>query len=160
MSVAAFISSQKTEFGISRLAFCRALGVSQSWFYKWKDRAPTPRERRRADLDAEITAVFAASGGTYGSPRVTRDLREKGWRVSENTVAARMAEIGLVARVRAKPRSLRHFFASTALAARIPIIEVSRWLGSQEHRDHSSDLRASCPGLDRPRPGHPGLAVR
>ncbi|WP_329094070.1 IS3 family transposase [Streptosporangium sp. NBC_01469] len=34
------------------------------------------------------------------------DLHEKGWRVSANTVAARMAELGLVARVRRKPRSL------------------------------------------------------
>ncbi|GHH66591.1 hypothetical protein GCM10017673_12370 [Streptosporangium violaceochromogenes] len=50
MSVAAFISSQKTEYGISHVISCRALGVSQSWFYKWKARAPTPRERRRADL--------------------------------------------------------------------------------------------------------------
>ncbi|WP_344194082.1 IS3 family transposase, partial [Acrocarpospora corrugata] len=106
MSVAAFISSQKTEFGIDHVASCRALGVSPSWFYKWRDRPPTAREQRRAGLDAEITAVFTASGGTYGSPRVTRDLREKGWRISENTVAARMAELGLVARVRAKPRSL------------------------------------------------------
>jgi integrase len=27
------------------------------------------------------------------------------------------------------PRSLRHFFASTALANGVPIHEVSRWLG-------------------------------
>ncbi|MGW0199370.1 IS3 family transposase [Nonomuraea sp. NPDC003201] len=108
--MAAFISSQRTEHGIDHVISCRALGVSQSWFYKWKNRIgqdmPTARERRRADLDAEITRVFEASGGTYGSPRITRDLHEAGWRVSENTVAARMAELGLVARRRPKPRSL------------------------------------------------------
>ncbi|MEV4010708.1 IS3 family transposase [Nonomuraea angiospora] len=60
----------------------------------------------REDLDAAITAGFEASGATYGSPRITRDLHEHGWRVSVNTVAARMAELGLVARVRRKPRSL------------------------------------------------------
>ncbi|GII04212.1 IS3 family transposase [Planobispora takensis] len=104
--MAAFIRSQKTEYGISHVTSCRALGVSQSWFYKWKDRAPTPRQRRRADLDAAIEKHFTASGGTYGSARITRDLWEEGWRVSENTVAARMATLGLVARVRRKPRSL------------------------------------------------------
>ncbi|GAT69511.1 integrase [Planomonospora sphaerica] len=106
MSVAAFIRSQKTGYGISHVVSCRALGVSQSWFYKWKDRAPTSREQRRADLDAVIEKRFAASGGTYGSPRITRDLREDGWRVSVNTVAARMAALGLAGRARKKPRSL------------------------------------------------------
>ncbi|MEV6865011.1 IS3 family transposase [Streptosporangium subroseum] len=106
MSVAAFISFQKTEFGISHVIPCRALGVSPSWFYKWKDRASTPRQQRRADLDEAIREHFSASGGTYGSPRIARDLREERWRISVNTVAARMAELGLVARVRRKPRSL------------------------------------------------------
>ncbi|MCP2353693.1 transposase InsO family protein [Nonomuraea thailandensis] len=108
--MAAFISSQKTEHDVDHTVSCRALGVSQSWYYKWKNRigqeTPTARQRRRADLDAEITRSFEASGGTYGSPRIARDLHEAGWRVSENTVAARMAELGLVARVRRKPRSL------------------------------------------------------
>lgn len=106
MSVAAFISSQKTEHGISHTTTCRALGVSQSWFYKWKDRVPTARQRRRADLDEAIDRRFAASGGTYGSPRITQDLREEGWKVSENTVAKRMADLGLAGRKPKKPRSL------------------------------------------------------
>ncbi|MFC3823156.1 IS3 family transposase [Planomonospora venezuelensis] len=86
------------------------MGVSPSWFYKWKDRiggaAPTGREQRRARLDAEIGRLFAASGGTYGSPRITRDLHELGWRVSQNTVAAWMAELGLAGRAPKKRRSL------------------------------------------------------
>ncbi|MFC6581443.1 IS3 family transposase [Planomonospora parontospora] len=104
------MSSQKTRYGISHVVSCRALGVSQSWFYKWKDRiggaAPTGREQRRARLDAGIGRLFAASGGTYGSPRITRDLHELGWRVSQNTVAARMAELGLAGRAPKKRRSL------------------------------------------------------
>ncbi|MFI6991059.1 IS3 family transposase [Nonomuraea wenchangensis] len=110
MSVAAFICSQKTDHGIDHAISCRALEVSQSWFYKWKNRigadAPTAREQRRARLDAEIGRLFAASGGTYGSPRITQDLHEAGWRVSENTVARRMAELGLAGRKLKKPRSL------------------------------------------------------
>lgn len=106
MSVAAFIASQKTEHDVPHALTCRALGVSQSWFYKWRDRAPTMRRQRRDRLDEAIAARFAASAGTYGSPRITRDLHEQGWRVSVNTVAARMAELGLIARERRRPRSL------------------------------------------------------
>ncbi|GHE26078.1 transposase [Streptosporangium violaceochromogenes] len=106
MSVAAFIASQKTEHDVPHATACRILGVSQSWFYKWRDRAPGVRRRRRDELDAAITAAFEASGGTYGSPRITRDLREHGWQVSVNTVAARMSLLGLVARMRRLPRSL------------------------------------------------------
>jgi transposase InsO family protein len=104
--VAEFIASQRTAFGIPHAIACRALGVSQSWFYKWINRAPTARERRRARLDEQIGRLFTASGGTYGSPRITRDLREAGWRVSENTVAARMVELGLAGRPPKRRRSL------------------------------------------------------
>ncbi|MGW4423162.1 IS3 family transposase [Streptosporangium sp. NPDC004631] len=74
--------------------------VSQSWLSKWRDRRPGIRRRRRDRLDAAIIAVFDASGGTYGSPRIVCDPRGHGWWVSVNTVAARMAALGLVARVR------------------------------------------------------------
>ncbi|WP_067186086.1 hypothetical protein [Microtetraspora niveoalba] len=62
MSVAAFICSQKTDYDIDHATSCRALGVSQSWFYKWKNRIdvemPTARDQRRNDLDAEIIRLF------------------------------------------------------------------------------------------------------
>lgn len=101
-----FIESQRAEFGVPHKICFRALGVSSSWFYKWKNRRPTAREERRARLDEEIERHFAASGGTYGSPRIAQDLRVEGWKLSENTVAKRMAELGLAGRRPKKPRSL------------------------------------------------------
>ncbi|MFI6744544.1 IS3 family transposase [Nonomuraea sp. NPDC050451] len=101
-----FIESQRAEFGVPHKICFRALGVSPSWFYKWKNRRPTARQERRAHLDEEIRRHFAASGGTYGSPRITQDLRAEGWKLSENTVAKRMAELGLAGRRPKKPRSL------------------------------------------------------
>jgi len=106
MRVVEFIESQRTEFGIPHKISFRALGVSSSWFYKWKNRGPTARQERRTRLNEEIERHFAASGGTYGSPRITQDLRAEGWKLSENTVAKRMAELGLAGRRPKKPRSL------------------------------------------------------
>jgi putative transposase len=105
VSVAAFIGSQRTEHGVPHAVSCRALGLSESWFYKWRDRPPTARQRRQAELDGAIRTVFEASGGTYGSPRVTQDLHAAGWQVGEHTVAKRMAALGLAGR---KPKRRRN----------------------------------------------------
>lgn len=104
--MAGFISSQRTEHGVPHALTCRALQVSESWYYKWRDRQPTDAQRRRAGLDDEIRRIFDASGGTYGSPRVTLDLQAAGWRVGENTVARRMAALGLAGRPPKRRRNL------------------------------------------------------
>jgi putative transposase len=96
--VAVFVAAQRAQHGIPQAVSCRALGVSQSWFYKWKDGDRSPRRRRRERLKAEIGALFAQRKGKDGSPRVTAALRDAGWTVSENTVAALMREMGLAAR--------------------------------------------------------------
>jgi transposase InsO family protein len=102
--VAAFIVAQRDEYLIPCATACRALGVSQAWFYKWRHGDPSQRHARREQLKVAIGRVFARHRGTYGSPRITADLRDEGWRVSENTVAALMAELGLAARRKKKHR--------------------------------------------------------
>jgi putative transposase len=103
--VAALIAAQRDAHRVPHATACRALGVSRSWFYKWKHGELPPRAARRDRLAAEVRRLFAAHRGTYGSPRITADLRDAGWRVSENTVAAVMREQGLAARRRKKRRS-------------------------------------------------------
>jgi hypothetical protein len=96
--VAAFIASQRAGHGVPHAVSCRALGVSQSWFYKWKDGRLPPRAARRGRLKAEVARLFAVREGKDGAPRITAALREAGWTVSENTVAGLMREQGLAAR--------------------------------------------------------------
>jgi transposase InsO family protein len=108
VSVAGFIGDQRTEHGVPHAVTCRALEVSESWFYKWRRRPqePTKREVRRTVLAERITVLFEKSKRTYGSPRITLDLWAEGWQVSKNTVAQIMAELGLEGRKRRKPHSL------------------------------------------------------
>jgi putative transposase len=103
--VAAFIASQRVAHGIPHAVSCRALGVSQSWFYKWKDGGLPPRAARRERLKAEVARLFATREGKEGSPRITAALRDAGWRVSENTVAGLMREQGLAARRKKKRKA-------------------------------------------------------
>jgi putative transposase len=103
--VAGLIVAQRDQHGIPRAAACRALGVSRSWFYRWAEGRLAPRAARRERLKAEVSRLFAAHGGKYGSPRITADLRDAGWRVSQNTVAALMREQGLAARCKKRRRS-------------------------------------------------------
>jgi putative transposase len=103
--VAALIAAQRDEHQIPQALSCRALGVSRSWFYKWKGGSLPPRAARRERLMAEVRRLFELHGGKYGSPRITADLRDAGWRVSENTVAELMREQHLAARRTSKRKS-------------------------------------------------------
>jgi transposase InsO family protein len=100
--VAALIAARRAQDGIPHAVACRALGVSRSWFYKWKDGSLSPRAQRRETLKTEVARLFRLHESKYGSPRITADLREAGWRVSENTVAALMREQRLAARRKKK----------------------------------------------------------
>jgi putative transposase len=103
--VAALIAAQRDRHRIPCAVACRALGVSRSWYYKWAGGTLPPRAERRELLKAEVARLFGLHGGRYGSPRITADLRDAGWRVSENTVAALMREQGLAARRKRSRRS-------------------------------------------------------
>ncbi|MFD9633993.1 IS3 family transposase [Streptomyces violascens] len=96
--VAGVISDCKAAEKIPHTTACRVLGVSESWFYKWRHQPVTAREVRHGQLADAIRHVFDASGGTYGSPKVWITLVRQGWRVSVNTVARLMAELGLAGR--------------------------------------------------------------
>ncbi len=103
--MAALIAAQRDQHQIPHAVACRALGVSRSWFYKWKHGTLPPRAARRERLRAEVKRLFEVHGGKYGSPRITADLRDAGWRVSQNTVAQLMREQHLAARRTRKPKS-------------------------------------------------------
>jgi putative transposase len=103
--VAALIAAQRAGDGIPCAVACRALGVSRSWFYKWKDGKLPPRAARRRRLKAEVARLFGVHEGKYGAPRITADLREAGWRVSQDTVTALMREQGLAARRKKRRRA-------------------------------------------------------
>jgi transposase InsO family protein len=82
--------------GINVRHACRVLGVSESGYYAWKDRPPSATALRRLWLAGQITNVHRDSGGTYGSDRVTAELRHaRAIVVGHNAVADIMRRLGL-----------------------------------------------------------------
>lgn len=106
MILVGFIADQRTTYGVPQAVACRALGVSESWFYKWRSRGPSQAELRRRRLDEAVRGFFVDSDRTYGSPRILADLRDDGWMVSKKTVEASMRRQGLVARPKKRHKGL------------------------------------------------------
>ncbi|WP_134734612.1 IS3 family transposase [Amycolatopsis nivea] len=90
-------SPRRTRFSVRRMA--RLLGVSRAGYYAHARRVAatvlTPRQQRRADLEVKIAQAHRDSSGTYGSPRITAELRDRGEAVTAKTVAKIMASIGI-----------------------------------------------------------------
>ena len=90
---------------------CQVLDVTRSGYYAWRDRPRSRRQARRAELVKRIRRAHQDSRCTYGSPRITVELKDRGVEVCENTVAKYMREDG----VRVKPQ--RRFVPRTTDSA-------------------------------------------
>ena len=76
--------------------------VTRSGYYAWRKRDPSERHKREEVLLSQIRTFFARSRGTYGSPRILRDLRETGFACGKHRVARLMRQASL--RAVAAPR--------------------------------------------------------
>lgn len=77
---------------------CKVLRVSKSGYYHWLHAEPSKRCKENQTLLVDITDVFVASKKTYGSPRITTELRSLGKQASRPRVARIMRAAGLFAR--------------------------------------------------------------
>jgi transposase InsO family protein len=94
----AFINERREEYPVAMM--CDMLEVSRSGYYAWRDRPPCAREGWRQERIEEIRQVFEQSRRSYGSGRITVELKEMGVELCENTVAKYMRQIGLLVQPR------------------------------------------------------------
>jgi putative transposase len=73
----------------------RVLDVSTSGYYAWRMRRASQRTRDDAQLLERIRRFHRRSRGTYGAPRLHRDLREAGIAVGRKRVARLLKQAGL-----------------------------------------------------------------
>ena len=78
---------------------CHALNISRSGYYKSLRAEPSERMRENNRITQEMKRIHKEGfKRAYGSPRMTVELRNRGYSCSENRVARLMAKEGLRAR--------------------------------------------------------------
>ena len=94
--------------------------VSISGYHAWLRRIDGPessRSKEENQLLIRIKTAHSESQGTYGSPRIFRDLREEGMKISRKRIERIMREHGISA------RPLRRFKVTTDSNHQLPVAE-------------------------------------
>ena len=84
----AWVAAQKAD-GFAITTACKVAQVSRQAFHDWRAQrteGPTAAEIAETDLMAEIRDIHAEFDGTYGSPRMTPELRDRGFCVNHKRV--------------------------------------------------------------------------
>jgi transposase InsO family protein len=100
-----FIQAHARIFHITTM--CRVLEVSKAGYYAWRARPLAERVKEDQALRVRIRAIYAATQGRYGSPRVHQELRALGLRCGKHRTARLMRAEGL------RAKSARRFRVTT-----------------------------------------------
>ena len=74
---------------------CRLLEVSTSGYYAWREHPLSARAKADEDLKKRIKVIHARSDGTYGAPRIHKELTEQGTKVGCKRIARLMRQASL-----------------------------------------------------------------
>lgn len=96
-------------------AMCCQLGVSTSGYANWKKNDGSKKWPSDEQLLALIRIIHAESRQTYGSPRITAELKARGIPVSKDRVRRLMKEYGI------RARHKRKFKATTNSNHKLPV---------------------------------------
>ena len=110
----AWIDEHRGAYGLAES--CAVLEVSISGYHAWK-RGGTPDRKRLTDAQmlALIQAIHSELKSAYGSPRMARELRDRGFPASKQRVERLMRENGI------RARHKRRFKATTDSKHALPV---------------------------------------
>jgi transposase InsO family protein len=110
-----YVAIKENENTFKVKMMCRALLVSRSGYYGWRNHPTSLRTQKNRLLDTEIKKQFELEKGRAGAPRVTKQLKKKGVTCSHNKVAKRMRILGL------RAKAAKKFKATTNSKHSLPI---------------------------------------
>jgi putative transposase len=109
-----FIKENRSCFSV--LKMCRYLKVSKSGYYDWFDRPESKHSQENKAILEEIKMIHNTKyKNAYGSPRVHRDLKERGFNCSKKRVARIMNKHNI------KAKSKKKWKATTNSKHNLPI---------------------------------------
>lgn len=83
---------------------CKVLKVGRSSYYRWYSGDISNRKLENIELTAAIKEIFTQSKNTYGSPRISAELKRRGHFASKPRVAKLMRLNGLKSKIRKRYR--------------------------------------------------------
>ena len=90
-----FIKDHSKEYPIEKM--CKVFKISKTSYYRSRNYIPSDRDGENRMLLSEIHRICERSKSTYGSPRITEELKAKGFKVSRPRVARLMKKHGIKA---------------------------------------------------------------
>jgi len=110
-----FMDQHRSTHGVQKM--CRIIGASRSGYYIWKKQPQNRTQKENEKILMEIKEVHTKSRRTYGSPRITDELRSNGTKCGKNRVARLMKIHGIVGKAKKK------FKATTNSKHSLPVAE-------------------------------------
>jgi len=111
----AFIQAHQEQWPVRVL--CDTLGVSRAGFYAWQKRPVSAQQQRRDALLVEVAALHAEVKQRYGSPRIHKELADRGVPCCVNTVAKLMQDNDI------RAKSARKFCHTTDSNPPLPVAD-------------------------------------
>jgi putative transposase len=110
-----FIQQHLKEGRFSLVALSRTMRVSMSGYYAWLGRPQSARAQQENTLLVQIKSAHKESKGTYGSPRIFRELKAAGFGCSRKRIERIMRNHDITA------RPLRRFKVTTDSKHDLPV---------------------------------------
>jgi transposase InsO family protein len=95
-----FIQDHERHYRLFKL--CNVLKVSRTSYHNWLHSVPGKRKQENQMLLKEIKKVHKDSRMTYGSPRITAELKDKGYTCSRPRIARLMRKNNIRAKTKRK----------------------------------------------------------
>jgi len=93
----------KNRYPVAKM--CKVMNINSSSYYYWTKNPESMRKKRDKQLGTKIQEIHKQSMGIYGSPRITKELKMQGEKVSNKRVSRLMKKYDISSKIKRKYRS-------------------------------------------------------